>query len=144
LKVNAFPLDFYQQGPAFFPVDRELFQLAAAFCEKYLVNHPRLCDYKRVWVAARTDAAGKPTDVRGIMAVDLRVDIPLIRFLDAKAAKKLIERVNANLADQGLRGREVFIYKAEKEAVGEECPHWQEWLKILGAEPAERWKAQVK
>lgn len=144
MTTRTFALDFYQQGPTLFPVNPELHKMAVEFAKKNLNSPINLTKLTKVWVAARCDAGGKPVEITGLAGTVLKPDIPLFKTTEGPAAKELIDRINNYYADQGCTGVEAFVYIADNEPEATRCPRYMEWLKAIGAKPAERWSVICK
>jgi hypothetical protein len=69
----------------------------------------------------------------------LKYDVPVLRFLDAKSGKKLMERINDRLQDAGMEpGTELFVFVDEIEDEEQRCPAQRDWIENWQAEPSRR------
>jgi hypothetical protein len=96
-------LHFDVLGARLVPRDGELHELALDFCRRELQGEIRFSDYRDVLVVCREDNQGNVLGVTGIACGSVKYDVPVLRFLDAKSGKKLMERINDRLQDAGLR-----------------------------------------
>ena len=142
-KLRGLNVKFNVVGGIVFPVDPKLHKLAVQFADKYLNAPINFADYNAVKVVARVDEKGEPVEILAINARVPRWDYPVWRFIDEEAGEVLIERERASLDDEGLRGGEVFIHIAEQEKPASRCPNWKEFLKLVGAENASRWRVKI-
>lgn len=127
----------------FFPVDPELHSLAVQYADKELAKKVNFTDYTKLWAACRIED-GKPVDVRGLIGMTFRADLPLFRFTDNAAVVKLVDRVRGHLQDvYGGRGKEVYIHVGPKDDPDSMCPDFEKWLEMYGATPSDRWKVVI-
>jgi hypothetical protein len=146
MKVQAFQLLFKPDGATFVPADAKLHELATAYAAEYVTSPQPLnfLGYKNSWVACEVDDEGKPVRVLGLLCMVLRFDFPVCRFTDNAATKKLVERANDYLHDQGFRGAEVHVHIASDELPKDRCPNYQEWMAAFGMKPADRYTYVIK
>ena len=144
MRIHAFRLQFIRAPSLTKPADAELHKLAQEFCLKNLRDRVSLADYGEVFVTAKVDENYKPIEVTGVMCLATRLDVPVIRFLDAKSGSTLLKRVMDFAADQGLRGTEAFVFISETEAAETRCPFWKVWLERFKAKPAERFSVVIR
>lgn len=147
MRIQVFPIELMGQAPLFEPKDRKLHDLAVEYCARELSEPVNFSQLWRVWVSAVVDAEGKPIEVTGITGAVYRPDITLFRVSgkNAKRSTKMLEeRLHAFLADQGLRGAEVFIHISSKETPEQRCPNWEDSLLSAKANPADRYSVIVR
>jgi hypothetical protein len=148
MKIRVFAVDFYSNGGITYPKDKKLHDLCVAWCETALAKPVNLADfadpYRKLWAACEVDENDEPVRVEGMLGTLPRMDFPLVRFTSQRAAKALIDRANDHLHDQGFRGAEVFVFISSSETEEQRCPQWQDWLKAVGAYPAERYALTIK
>lgn len=145
MKTVVRPLHFEVVAGAMLPRDSELFELALDFCRRQLQGEISFADYRDVLVVYKEDNRGNVSAVTGIACGALRYDVPVLRFLDAKSGKKLMERINDRLEDAGLEpGTELFVFVDEKEAEEQRCPAQRDWIEHWRAEPSKRLSVRLK
>jgi hypothetical protein len=138
MKIRVYPLLWNEQGGLFMPRDPKLHQMAVEFAQKEMGIEINFAQYVRTFIACEVDAQEQPQKVVGIGTFRMVPDIENMRFLNAKAAKKIIDRMHDWLSDQGVqRGSDVFV----RISSGDDpyrCPQHLDWLKSEKAKPAER------
>ena len=145
MKTVVRPLHFEVVAGAVLPRDRELCELAMDFCRRELQGEINFADYRDVLLVCREDDNGDVIGITGIACGALRYDVPVLRFLDAKSGKKLMERINDRLEDAGLEpGTELFVFVDEKEAEEQRCPAQRDWIEHWRAEPSKRLSVRLK
>jgi hypothetical protein len=144
MRIRVFALDFRIQDGMAVPADPNLHRLAVEFAEHELAAPVNFTDFKKLWVACQVDDNEQPVHVEGLLGMVLRADFPMARFVSPGAAKKLIDRANDYLHDQGARGAEVFLFISSKEDDSQRCPQYQDWLRYVGAKPADRFAVTVR
>ena len=147
MKMAIVPLDFRESENGIVPVDSHLFTLVTEYCKTALAEQPKLDQLRKTWAVVEFDGE-QMVAIHGIAAYAGNVpDVPLFRVTGEKAqraTKMLYDRLNGFFADQGMRGRQVFLYLNEKETEEQRCPQWSESLKDVGAIPAMRLAVTVR
>lgn len=138
MSIRILPLDFLGQGALIEPADRKLHDLAVEYCGRELkggvVNFSK---FSKIWVGLRNE------EVCGVSGYVLRPDIPLLRATDSLVLRALAHRMNDYFADNGVRGKEAFLYIG-RESAEQRCPEWREVLREFGATSARRFAIEVK
>lgn len=137
--IEILPIDFLGQGALLEPADRKLHDLAIDYCHREL-RAGKSVDFSKL---AKTWVGLKDGEVFGVAGYVLKADIPLFRGTDVEVMRALGQRMNAYFADNGARGREVFMYIGD-EPPKERCPAWRQVLKEFGAQSARRVLFEVK
>lgn len=145
--MGIVPLDFRDSPNGLVPIDAHLFTLTGEYCKTALAEQPTLTELRKTWAVVMYEGE-TITEVTGIFAWGGPVqDIPIFRMTgpNAKRATKLAqERLNGFFADQGLRGRQVFLYISDKEKPEQRCEAWESSLEDVGAVPAQRFAVTVR
>jgi hypothetical protein len=96
-------------------------------------------------VACEVNGDGKPVRALGVLCMVLRPDFPVCRFTDNAAVAKLVQRANDFLHDTyGARGCEVLVHISSRETPEQRCPDADEWMRLYGLKPADRWAFTVR
>lgn len=147
MRMAVVPIDFKESPEGLRPVDAHLYALTVKYCKTALAEQPTLEQLRKTWVIVEYQD-GVISGVTGIFAYGGNVpDIPIFRVTgpNAKRATKMAqERLNAFFADQGMRGRSVFLYISESEAPEQRCEAWDQSLKDVGAVSAQRFAITVR
>ena len=139
MKIRVLPLDFKQSGGMFMPANERLHQMAVQFADAEMGCIPNFAAYPKVFVACELDEAGAPQKIVGLSAIRMVPDIEQMRYLNAKAAHAIIQRMHNYLQDQGMPlGSDVFVRIADGHDP-HRCPQHIEWLQSQKAVPGERW-----
>lgn len=140
--IHIVPLDFL--GPKgneamVTPANAELHDKVVAFCQRELANEVNLTHLAKVWVAVRDDG-----EVDGVFGYVLVPDVPLCRATSEEALRKLAERYNDFLADNGALGKTTFIYVMRGEKPECQCPGVRKVLNDWDAKLADRVEVKVR
>jgi hypothetical protein len=146
MKVQVFQLMYRTIGTALVPSDPVLHELAEKYAEQYLVSPKPInfLDFKNAWFACEVNDEGKPVRGLGLLCMVLGYDFPVCRFTDNAATKKLVERANDYLHDQGARGTQVLVHIAKDEPADQRCPNYLDWMTAFGMKPADRYTFDIK
>ena len=133
------PLDFLGQGALLEPADRKLHDAAVEYALHELAKGKELdfSKFAKVWIGL------KDGEVFGLSGYVLKPDIPLLRATDADVLRALASRMNDFFADNGARGKEVFLYIGD-EKPEQRCPEWKQVLKEWSAKSAQRFSVEVR
>jgi hypothetical protein len=142
-KLHAVVLDWKGAGALIEPLEhcKDEFDLAVKFLKDNMTHEYFLNHYSRAWVVCEYENE-KPVKVFAVAGIVSRPDIPLFRFAGERgpeAADLLYRRINSYLADQGYRGQQAFVFVSESCPEEKMCPDYKSILKLIGAEPSERW-----
>ena len=126
--------------------DEELRKQVPIFTKHFLAAPFNPCSYMRIWVARRDNV------VLGLTALNFGMwngeivlaDIPVFRSIDEEATRALGERLNAFLADNGMTGRDAFLFLSDQESPESRCPKYEQFLSLWNAKPAERFAITVR
>ena len=137
--IQILPIDFQGQGALLEPVDRELHDRAIDYALRELKDGAtlNLATFAKTWVGLKN---GTPL---GLMGYVLRPDVPLFRATDCQVLRAMGQRLNDFFADNGARGKEVFLYIGN-EASEQRCPEWRNAIKEFGGSSARRLSFEVK
>lgn len=139
--IRVVPLDFLgpQGNEAMIrPKEPELHDKAVDFCNRELAEPVNLTELAKVWVALDGE------EVVGIMGYCLVPDVPVMRCTSEKSLRKLADRYNDFLADNGARGKHTFIYVNRGEKPECRCPGVERVLYEWGAKLADRVEVKVR
>lgn len=143
MKLRAVPIDMQVVSGVVLPNEPKIFEAAQNFCSAELVERPNLGTYNKSWLVVEVSDAGdivRPLAIGGYQVV---YDTPLFRSIDPRATVVLAKRMNDFFADQGFRGRDVFLHVSEAESPEQKCPQYEDTLKAFGARPAERYIVRI-
>jgi len=137
--ISVIPLDFLGQGALLEPADRKLHDAAVEYALRELAKGKELdfSKFAKVWIGL------KDGEVFGLSGYVLKPDIPLLRATDADVLRALASRMNDFFADNGARGKEVFLYIGD-EKPEQRCPEWKQVLKEWSAKSAQRFSVEVR
>lgn len=139
--IRIYPIDFHGQGAMLTPADPELHDKAVKFCEEQLAKPVNLSELAKCWLAVDENTK----KAVGIVGYVLKPDIPVMRATDATALSLMAERLQDYFADNGCRGKEVFVYLSKAEKPEERCPGWKQVLiKEQKAISADRFSITVR
>lgn len=141
--IHILPLDFLGQGALLTPADPKLHQMAVDYCKRELTEEVNLSHLAKVWVAVEM-AGGEYKEVHGVFGYVLKPDVPLCRATKVEALRKLAQRYNDFLADNGALGKETFIHISRNEKPEQKCEGWKEVLHEWGAKLADRVSVKVR
>jgi hypothetical protein len=147
-RMGVVPIDFRRaDSGALVPVDAQLFALVTEYCQFELSEQPDLDKLVKTWAVVEFDE-DRLVAVHGVAAYAGNVpDVPLFRVTGdnaKRATQMLYDRMNGFFADNGLRGKQVFLFLNEKETPEQRCPAYEESLKEVGAVPAQRLAVTVR
>jgi hypothetical protein len=142
------PLDFTKNDAGvIIPKDNHLFTLVTEYCQKNLSEQPSLKDLAKTWAVVEFDGE-QMVSVAGLAAYGGNVpDVPLFRVTGdnaKRATQMLYDRMNGFFADNGMRGKQVFLFINDKETPEQRCEAWEESLTQVGAVPAQRYAVTVR
>lgn len=135
--MNIVPLDFLGQGALLTPADPKLHDMVIDYCKRELTEEVNLSQLAKVWVAVEMDG-DEYKEVCGVFGYVLKPDVPLCRATKIEALRKLAQRYNDFLADNGARGKETTIHVARNEKPEQKCEGWKEVLHEWGAKLSDR------
>lgn len=133
-------MEFVQQGAAWHPRDLELFQKVDKFAKEWIVDPPTLAFYASCWAALVGEEVVGLLGLRNVVDVNIRVKPHEDAF---HAMRKLIQRADDYLQDQGMYGQEVLVHKSSLESEEQACPNWEKFLAEYRAEPGDRYVVKV-
>jgi hypothetical protein len=143
MKVRVFQV-LYKPDGSMTPSDPELYELAKEYAAKQLSAPCDFLNYKHLWAACEVNEDDRPVRCLGLLGMALAADFPLFRFTDNVACKKLVERANDFLHDQGAAGTTALV-RIDLEETGEiACPDREQWMQAFKIEPAKRWTIKVR
>jgi len=146
-RLSVVPIDFVRCAEGSKPADQNLFDMVIAYCKENLREQPKLTDLAKTWAVVEFDG-DSIVAVHGVAAYGGNVpDIPVFRVTGEnakRATQMLYDRMNGFFADNGMRGKQVFLYISDKEKPEQRCPAWEESIKDVGAIPAERFAVAVR
>ena len=133
-------LEFQQAGAAWHPKDLELFQKADRFAKEWINDPPTLAFYASAWCVLVDDEVVGLLGLKNVVDVNIRVKPHADAY---HAMRKLIQRANDYLEDQGLFGQAVMVHKSALESEEQACPNWDKFLDVWNAKPADRYEVVV-
>lgn len=142
MKRRVFILRFRTEGGIAYPEDPNLHRLVCLWAEANLSAPVNFAEYMACWAECSVDSSGVSVEVHGVVGAQTCVDFSLLRFTDNRSAKSLMERAEAWLHDQGLRGRQVMVRVGTNDE--QMCPKWKEWLQAMKCVAAERWLFRIR
>lgn len=136
--IRIVPLDFLGQGAMITPADPELHDKVIDFCRRELAEEVNLTHMSKVWIALDGE------EVKGVMGYCLVPDVPVMRATSEDALRKMADRYNDFLADNGCLGKHTFIHVARGEKPECRCPGFAKVLSQWGAKLADRVMVKVR
>lgn len=136
--MEVVPLDLATEGNITAIVDEELRESVPKFYKHFLRGPFDPRKLMKVWVARE----GK--HILAISGYTSVADIPVFRSIDEGATKLIADRMNSFFADNGMRGRDVFLFLSDREAEEQRCPNRDKYVELFGAVPSERYIVPVR
>ncbi|HVI40014.1 MAG TPA: hypothetical protein VM577_05085 [Anaerovoracaceae bacterium] len=147
MRMGVVPLDFRQTANGLVPVDGALFTLVTEYCQLNLAKQPELSELAKTWAVVEYEGENI-VSVTGLASYGGNIpDIPVFRVTGPnaqRATKMLYDRLNGFFADNGMRGKQVFLFISDKEKPEQRCEAWDSSLEDVGAVPAQRYAVTVR